>query len=155
MPESWSSRLTRWRLNWFPAYRATGARITYLAADWSEARIRLPLNRHTRNYVGTIFGGSMYAAVDPVYMVMLIETLGPGYVVWDKAATIRFLRPGRQTLYASFRLTPDQVVAIRAEVDEAGMIERQFTVELRDGSGNVHATVEKLLSIRRRRKRRK
>ena len=97
----------------------------------------------------------MYAAVDPVYMVMLIETLGPGYVVWDKAATIRFLRPGRQTLYASFRLTPDQVVAIRAEVDEAGMIERQFTVELRDGSGNVHATVEKLLSIRRRRKRRK
>ena len=153
MPESWSSRLTRWRLNWFPAYRATGARITYISADRSEVRIRLPLNRRTRNYVGTIFGGSMYAAVDPVYMVMLIEVLGPEYVVWDKAATIRFLRPGRQELYASFRLTPDDVAAIRSEVDATGRTERQFTVELQDAAGDVHAVAEKVVSIRRRRSR--
>jgi hypothetical protein len=59
MPESWTTRLTRWRLNWFPAYRGTGARLTYISADWSEVHIRLPLSWRTRNYVGTIFGGSM------------------------------------------------------------------------------------------------
>jgi hypothetical protein len=63
MPESWNTRVTRWGFNWFPAYRGTGARIDYIASDWREVRIRLPLSRRTRNYVGTIFGGSMYGAV--------------------------------------------------------------------------------------------
>lgn len=85
--------MSRWGFNWFPAYRATGARIEYIAADWQEVRVRVPLNRRTRNYAGTIFGGSMYAAADPIYMVMLIKLLGPGYEVWDKAAAIRSAGP--------------------------------------------------------------
>jgi hypothetical protein len=83
MPESWQTRLARWGFNWFPAYRATGAWITYVASDWCEVRVRLPLSWRTRNYVGTLFGGSMYGAVDPVHMIMLIKALGPEYIVWD------------------------------------------------------------------------
>lgn len=150
MTESWQTRFARWAFNWFPAYRATGARITYIASDWSEVRIRLPLNRRTRNYVGTIFGGSMYGAVDPVYMIMLMKALGPGYMVWDKAATIRFRRPGREPLYATFRLPASEVAALRAEVDQAGTVEREFTVELVNAAGELHASCQKLLSIRRR-----
>jgi len=144
--ESWRSRLTRWRFNWFPAYLATGARITYIAADWGEVRVRLPLSWRTRNYVGTIFGGSMYGAVDP--MVMLIKGLGPDYVVWDKAATIRFRRPGREPLYATFLLPPELLAALRAEVDRAGKVEKEFVVDLVSASGEVHASCQKLLSIR-------
>ena len=118
MPESLRTRLTRAAFNFFPAYRGTGARITYIAADWREIRIRLPLTLRTRNYVGTIFGGSMYGAVDPIYMVMLIQTLGPGYVVWDKAASIRFRRPGRATLHARFTLDDAELDAIRAALGE-------------------------------------
>lgn len=150
MPESWQTRLARWTFNWFPAYRATGARITYVAADWSEVRIRLPLNRRTRNYVGTIFGGSMYGALDPVYMIMLIKALGPEYVVWDKAATIRFRRPGRETLYATFRIPPTELASVQAQVDQAGKAEREFTVELVNAAGEVHADCHKVLSILRR-----
>ena len=102
MPESLTTRMLRWRFNFFPAYRGTGGRITYMADDFHEIRIKLPLNWRTRNYVGTTFGGSLYGAVDPLYMVMLIKILGSGYIVWDKAATIRFKRPGRETLYAKF-----------------------------------------------------
>lgn len=148
MPESWRTRLVRWGFNWFPAYRGTGARITYIAADWREVRVRLPLGWRTRNYVGTIFGGSMYGAVDPVYMLMLIKTLGSGYVVWDKAATIQFRRPGRETLYATFRLPEGELATLRAEVDHAAKAEREFTVELVNAAGEVHATCRKLLSIR-------
>src|SRR5262250_862262 len=100
MAESFESRRLRWLFNWIPAYRGTGARVTYVASDFREVRVRLPLSWRTRNYVGTIFGGSLYGAVDPVYMIMLIKILGPGYTVWDKAATIRFLKPGRATLFA-------------------------------------------------------
>lgn len=74
MSESFKTRLMRWGFNFFPAYRRTGARITYVSADWQEVRISLPLNWKTKNYVGTIFGGSMYGAVDPVYMVMFINS---------------------------------------------------------------------------------
>ena len=124
--------------------------MAYIAADWREVRIRLPLSWRTRNYVGTIFGGSLYGAVDPIYMIMLIKLLGPHYVVWDKAATIRFLRPGRGTLHATFLLTEEDVEALRADVDREGKIEREFTVDLVDGAGEVHASCRKLVSIRRR-----
>src|SRR5262245_12128938 len=90
----------------------------------------------------------MYGAIDPVYMVMLIKVLGPGYVVWDKAATIRFHRPGRETLYATFRLDDADVQAIRAAVSEQGKAEWKFTIELTNGAGELHAWCEKVLSIR-------
>ena len=150
MPESWRSRISRWGFNWFPAYRATGARITYIASDWQEVRIRLPLSWRTRNYVGTIFGGSIYGAIDPIYMVMLIKILGPDYVVWDKAASIRFRRPGRSVLYATFRLDAAVLDSIRDAVAREGKIDWSFSVELIDAGGVVCASSEKLLSIRRR-----
>src|SRR2546425_5382265 len=127
MPESLRTKLARLGFNWFPAYRATGARITYIASDWCEVRVRLPLSRRTKNYVGTIFGGSMYGAVDGVHMVMLIKLLGPDYLVWDKAATIRFRRPGREPLYATCRLAAEELAAVRTEVDQSGKTEREFT----------------------------
>jgi acyl-coenzyme A thioesterase PaaI-like protein len=149
MRESFKTRLTRWRLNFFPAYRGTGARITYIADDWHEVRIKLPLNWRTRNYVGTIFGGSMYAAIDPIYMVMLIQILGPAYVVWDKGATIQFKRPGRSTLHACFRLGGPEIDAIQADLTTRSAIERDYRVDLLDADGVIHATVTQTLHIRR------
>lgn len=92
----------RWGWNFFPAYRGAGGRIEYISDDWHEARVRLPLSWRTRNYVGTIYGGSIYASIDPIYMLMLMHILGKGYVVWDKAANVRFRKPGRTTLWADF-----------------------------------------------------
>jgi acyl-coenzyme A thioesterase PaaI-like protein len=148
MPESWSSRRARWAFNWFPAYRGTGARVEYIAADWLEIRVRLPLSWRTRNYVGTIFGGSLYAALDPMYMVMLMRRLGPAFIVWDKAASIRFLRPGRTTLRATFRLERETVEAIRMEAMRLGKLERDFEVNLVNDAGAIHATCIKTLYVR-------
>ena len=150
MSESFSSRLHRWYFNFFPAYRGTGGRIAYLAHDFREIRVRIPLSRRTRNYVGTIFGGSMYAAVDPVYMVMLIRNLGPRYQVWDKAATIRFRKPGRGTLYARMVLDQQELDDIMAALEASPSTERVYDIELADELGVVHAHVRKTLHIRKR-----
>ena len=112
--------------------------------------MRLPLSWRTRNYVGTIFGGSLYGAIDPVYMIMLIQILGPDYIVWDKAANIRFLRPGRETLYGVFHLAEDELKSIKERVDAQGKIEWRTVVELKNAAGEVHASCEKVLSIRHR-----
>ena len=139
-----------WSFYFFACYRGTGARLRYIAADWSEVRLDLPLSWRTRNYVGTIFGGSIYAAVDPIYMIMLIRRLGPEFVVWDKAATILFKKPGRETLHARFAVTDEELAAIRAELDLQRSADRTYIVELVDGSGTICATVEKLIYVRKR-----
>ncbi len=149
MSESWQTRLRRWGFNLFPAYRGTGARITYIAADWREVRIKLPLNWRTRNYVGTIYGGSMYAAVDPIYMIMLIQLLGPDYVVWDKAASIRFKKPGKATLYARFVIDETETAAIKAALLDQPAIDRVYQIDLAGRDAIVHASVEKTIYIRR------
>ena len=151
MAESASSRWTRWRFNYlFPAFRRTGGRITYIADDWREVRVELPLNRATRNYVGTVFGGSLYAAADGHFMVMLIKLLGPDYVVWDKAATIRFRKPGRTTLYARFAIDERETTAIQELLGLQPKVDRLYQVDWTDRAGLVHASIEKTIHIRRR-----
>ena len=147
--ESARTRFQRYAFNFFPAFRGTGGRITFIASDYSEVRVRLPLSWRTRNYVGTIYGGSMYAAVDPFYMIQLMKRLGPDYVVWDKAASIRFRRPGKTTLYARFLMPDEEVAAVRAALEQADSVERDYTCELRDADGKLHASVEKRIYIRR------
>lgn len=149
MPESRQSRLFRWFFNIFPAYRGSGGRVTYIAGDYREIRVKLPLNWRTRNYVGTTYGGSLYGAVDPFYMIMLIKILGPDYVVWDKAASIRFRKPGRSTLYARFLLEEAEITAIKAALESAASVDRTYRVELADAGGVVHAEVEKVVYIAR------
>jgi len=153
MPESFRTRLTRIAYTYlFPAYRGTGGHITYVADDWREVRVEVPLSRRTKNYVGTIFGGSMYGAVDPIYMVMLIKALGPGYVVWDKSAAIRFRKPGRSTLHARFTLDDAELDAIRGALEDATATERTYTIRLVDAEGVLHAEVDKLIHIRRKKR---
>ena len=140
----------RWGFNLFPAYWGSGAHIIYLADDWREVRVKLPLTWRTRNYVGTIYGGSMYGAIDPIYMVMLIRLLGQEYVVWDKEATIQFKRPGRSALYARFRVDEEETQAIKAELVRQESTQRNYQIELVDEKGVVHAIVTKTIYIRRR-----
>ena len=149
MPESARTRFFRLFFNLFPAYRRTGGRVTHIAADWSEVRVKLPLNWTTRNYVGTIFGGSIYGALDPVYMLMLMHRLGDDYIVWDKAASIRFRRPGRGTLRATFTMPDEELDAIRAALETERSVDRTYTVDLVADDGTVCATVEKTEYVRR------
>lgn len=143
------SRLARWGFNWFPAFRRTGGRITHISADWNEVRVRLSLSWRTRNYVGTLFGGCLYAATDGIYMVMLMKRLGPGYVVWDKSASIRFRKPCRTTVYATFAIDGREIDAIQAQLAAEPKLDRQYQVDWADREGTVYATVETTIHIRR------
>lgn len=147
MPESFASKIDRWKFNLFPAYRGSGARVLYIADDYREMRVKIPLSWRTRNYVGTIYGGSMYGGIDPIYMLMLIKTLGAGYIVWDKAAKIRFKRPGKTTLFADFLLTDEELNEIKTRLETEKSIDRIYNVELKDTAGKTHCLIEKTLYI--------
>jgi hypothetical protein len=147
MPESFKSRRFRWGFNLFPAYRGTGGRVTYIAEDWKEVHVKIPLSWRTKNYVGTIYGGSMYGAIDPIYMLMLIKILGPEYIVWDKAAKVRFRKPGKATLFAKFHLSNEEIAEIKRLAETEKSVDRIYNLELKDGAGVTHAEIEKTLYI--------
>lgn len=151
MPESFAIKVDRWKFNLFPAYRGTGARVLYISDDFREMRVKIPLNWRTRNYVGTIYGGSMYSGIDPIYMLMLIKNLGENFIVWDKAATIRFKRPGKETLFADFELTTEELNEIKRLLETQKSLDRTYNVKLKDKNGKVHCIIEKTLYIAKKR----
>ncbi|MDQ4123549.1 MAG: DUF4442 domain-containing protein [Acidobacteriota bacterium] len=145
MPESFRTKLKRLSFNFFPAYFGTGAWISYIADDFHELHLEIPLSWRTRSYVGTIFGGSMFASVDPILMVLFIRILGSNYIVWDKAATIRFKRPGKETLFAKFLISAAEIAEIKAELEMRKSLDRVYRIELTNRAGKVHAIIEKTI----------
>lgn len=145
--ENLKARFKRNLLNVFPTYWGTGARAVFLSNDFKEIQIKLPLSWRTKNYVGTIFGGSMYASTDPIYMIQLIELLGKAYVVWDKSASIRFLRPGNKTLFARFLISDELLDQIKVDVAKNQEIDITLDVDFVDLQGKVYAKVSKVLYI--------
>lgn len=143
------NKLRCWAFYLYGCYRGTGGRLRHVSSDWHEIKLEIPLSWRTRNYVGTIFGGSMYGAVDPIYMLMLIRCLGKEYIVWDKAATIQFKKPGRSSLYAHFVLLEEELCAIRSALATERSITRTYAVDLLDASGEACASVHKEIYIRR------
>lgn len=144
-------RMFRWLLNLYPPYLGAGIRVRRVSPDFREILVEMPLRFFNRNYVGTHFGGSLYAMVDPFYMLMLIKNLGPDYIVWDKAATIDFVKPGKGTVRALFRLEEKVLQEIKERVQDGGKFLPTFTVEVRDTQGEVVARVEKVLYVRKKR----
>jgi hypothetical protein len=138
-----------WWLNFYPPYLGAGVRVKRLDPDWKAVDVEMKLRFWNRNYVGTHFGGSLYSMVDPFYMLMLIENLGRDYIVWDKAASIRFRRPGRGKVTASFRLSAEQIEEIRQGLKSEEKVEPTFVVEIKDEAGTVIAEVQKVLHVRK------
>ena len=135
-------------VNIWPPFAATGIHVNW-GPDMKSAEVTMKLRPWNRNFVGTHYGGSLYSMCDPFYMLLLIKNLGPEYIVWDKAAGIRFRKPGKGTVRAEFRLTDAQLDDIREQLKTLPKYEPIYTVEVKDASGDVVAEVQKTLHIRK------
>lgn len=142
-------RRMRFLMNIWPPFLGAGIRVRSIAADFHEAHVELRQGWLNRNYVGTHFGGSLFAMTDPFYMLLLLQRLGGEYIVWDKDSRIRFLKPGRGTVHAVFRLPDAELREIRAQADNQGKCEPVFTIQVTDRDGEVVAEVIKTLYVRR------
>ena len=135
--------------NLWPVFRGAGIRVREIAPDFSAAVVELRMKLLNRNYVGTHFGGSLFSMTDPFFMIMMMKNLGPEYVVWDKAGTVRFLKPARGTVTARFRLPEEHIAEARVRTADGAKHEPHFRVEIVDEEGVTVADVEKTLYIRR------
>ena len=150
MPGMSPARLRR-ILNWWPPYLFSGIRLERLDDDWRHARVRLKLRWYNRNYVGTQFGGNLFSMVDPFWMILVMERLGREYIVWDRAAEIEFVAPGRGDVYAEFHVDDALLDELRAATAGGEKHLRWFDTEIRAADGELVARVRKQLYVRRKR----
>jgi acyl-coenzyme A thioesterase PaaI-like protein len=140
----WRLRVMR-RLHWWPPLLGAGVKVARMDADLRAVDVEMRLTWRNRNIMGAHFGGSLYSMTDPFYMLMLMENLGPEYIVWDKAAAIRYKRPGRGTVRAEFRLSQEQIDEVRLALEESERYEPVFLIEVKDEAGNVVTEVHKTI----------
>ena len=151
MTVAWDPDALRRRINEYAPYVGARIEVTHVAEDASEIRVRMPLEESNANLVGTHFGGSLYSMVDPHLMILLIQRLGPEFVVWDRSATIEFLRPGRGTVHAAVRVSEAEVASIREATKDGERHLPEWTIDVTSDDGEVVARVRKTLYVRRRR----
>ena len=142
------ARMLRWLLNLYPPYLGAGIRVQHISPDLRSVKVAMKLTRWNRNYVGTQFGGSLYAMVDPFYMLLLIEQLGRDYIVWDKAASIDFIAPGKGPVFAEFHVDDALLDDIRQQTATGKKCLPRVQVDIRDGAGERVARVDKTLYVR-------
>lgn len=144
----WTPRRLKFVLNLYGPFVGAGVRVTHIAENWREVRVAMRLRWYNRNAVGTHFGGSLYTMVDPHVMLMLIQLLGDRYVVWDKAAAIEFVRPGKGTVHATLCVTDEDLASIRAMTTGGRVGLPQFDIEIVDDAGQTVAKVRKTIYVR-------
>lgn len=142
------AHLRRW-INLWPPFLGAGIRIVHIAPDVKSIDVEMKLRFWNANYVGTHFGGSLFAMTDAFYMLMLMANLGGDYIVWDKAASIRYRKPGKSKVRAEFRLTDAQLDEIRDKLKTLPKYEPVLQVQVKDEAGDVVAEVEKVLHVRK------
>jgi len=133
--------------NLSPMYRRSVGKIIFASKDLYEVAVKIPLNYKNRNYVGAIFGGSMFSATDPIYMIQLMNILGDDYVVWDKAALIKYKRPARENAFAKFTFLEDEIIQIKRDVATQKEIDFEKQFNIVSTSGVVFAEVTKTIYI--------
>ena len=141
------STIYKYGFNWSPMYRRTTAKLIEVSDDLHYVKIRLRLNWKNRNYAGSIFGGSMLAATDPIYMIQLLQILGNDYVVWDKAVEARYRKPAKSTIYGEFNFTKAEIETIKQKVNENKETDILKTMSLVDDKQHIIATFNKTLYI--------
>ena len=146
-------RFLRHMMNWYGPYRGAGIKIRHLADDFSSATVQMPLRWYNKNYVGVHFGGSLYSMVDPFHMLLVMNQLGSDYIVWDKAATIKFISPGRGTVTAHFEVTEQQLQDIRDNTQNNEKYLPIFEVDVIAEDGTLVAKAHKTLYIRKKKAR--
>ena len=125
-------RLLKLMLNLYPPYLGTGIKIKHISEDWREIHTSLSLRWFNRNAVGTHFGGSIFAMVDPHIMLLLIRLLGKEYWVWDKSAEIEFIKASSKTVTSTIKISRDDLETIKRRTDNGEKYLPEFVIEIKD-----------------------
>jgi len=143
--ESQKTKAMRWGYNFWPCISCTGGKVEFISSDLHELHVSLKLNIRTRNRVGTVYGGSIYSSVDPYFMLMFMQILGKDYVVWDKAASVKFVKPIVNQVKCRFLITEELVEEVKQKIAAQGEYTFDLPLKYEDECGSVYAVFTKTI----------
>lgn len=141
--ESRKSKWMRIGYNFWPCIWCSGGKVEFIAGDFQELHVSLNLNIRTRNRVGTVYGGSIYSSVDPYFMLMFMEILGKDYVVWDKGASMKFVRPLTGKAKCRFLISDELIKDVKHHIAMRGEYSFDLPLHYEDENGKVYAVFTK------------
>lgn len=147
----WAKAKLKLLLRFYPPFIGAGIKVMRIADDWKNIQVAMKLRWYNKNAFGTHFGGSLYAMTDPFFALMLMNVMGSKYIVWDQAAQIKFIKPGKGVVKADFKLDDEMINLIKNKTDTGDKFLPEFTVDVIDQNGDIVAKVHKTLYIRRKR----
>lgn len=140
-------QIFKYGFNWSPMYKRSVGRVKFISRDLHIVKVEIPLNYKNKNFVGSMFGGSMLSATDPIYMIQLMQILGDDFVVWDKEATIKYIRPAREKVYITFEFTTDEIEAIKKDVELNNEIDYVKEVNILTKQNKLIAKLDKTMYV--------
>jgi len=72
-----------------------------------------------------------------------MKILGKDYVVWDKAASVKFVRPIVSAVKCRFLITDELVAEVKQKITEQGEYTFDLPLKYEDEQGNVYAVFTK------------
>ena len=136
-------------INWYPPYLGAGIKLKKVNQDKTRMEVELRKTWFNKNLFGTHFGGSLYAMCDPFYVFIVHNYLGRGYVVWDKSAAIKFIKPGTGKVKAIFEISQEKLLELKAEADNNGKHTVFFETVITNEDQEVVAKVRKEIYMRK------
>lgn len=136
-------------INWYPPYIGAGIKLKKVNQDKTRMEVELRKTWFNKNLFGTHFGGSLYSMCDPFYVFIVHNYLGRGYVVWDKSAEIKFIKPGTGKVRAIFEISQEKLLQLKGEVDSVGKHTAIFETVITNESDELVAKVRKEIYMRK------
>lgn len=135
-------------INLYPPFLGAGIRLKRLSKDFMRAEVEMKLRWWNKNMMGTHFGGSLAAMADPFYALLIQQNIGKGFIVWDKAQTIRFKRPGIGKVTAIFEITPEFVEQIKSDMQKHEKMDYELPLYIRNEAGEIVCELMKTIHVR-------
>lgn len=140
-------QIFKFGFNISPMYRRSTGKVKFVSRDLKTVKVEIPISYKNRNYAGSIFGGSLFAATDPIYMIQLIQILGDDYIVWDKSAFIDYKKPARSRAYVTFEFSDEEIELIKKKVAESGRYDIVKKLNIVSKDGEIFAGLEKTIFV--------
>lgn len=146
-----SEKTLKWGLCLYPPLLFQRIWVRKFHKGFRGVDVKIAKSLLNKNYNGSIFGGTIYAATDPFYALLfdqLLQRAGFKVRVWLKSASIQYLKPGRGNLYFTITVTDDMLNEAIEALNTSGKFVKAYPMEITNSAGELCATVMNEVYVR-------
>lgn len=119
--------------------------------DFRGVQVSIIKSFLNKNYNGSIFGGTIFAAADPFYPVLfdrILQSPERKLKIWSKSSVINYLKPATGNLKFNITITEQQIQEVLGVLNTNGKYEGTFPVEIFSNNNEICASLNNEVYIR-------